>query len=109
MLQELQRYGSDLIVLEPSDLRESLARDAAQMLRNYGYPGIDIDTVADVIPAPEDALTLQEATSEIINDKNNKTMKVLNLIIKQTFLTRFSPERRRRNSVRLSPPLTSAT
>ncbi len=85
MLQELQRYGSDLIVLEPADLRESLARDAAQTLRNYGYPGIDIDTVADVIPAPEDALTLQETTSEIINDKNNKTMKVLNLIIKQTF------------------------
>ena len=47
MLQELQRYGSDLIVLEPDDLRLSLARDAAQLLSNYGYPGIYVDTVAD--------------------------------------------------------------
>jgi hypothetical protein len=43
----LVTYGSDLIVLEPEDLRLSLARDAAQLLSNYGYPGIDVDTVAD--------------------------------------------------------------
>ena len=81
----MQRYGSDLIVIEPDDLRVSLAKDVARTLKNYGYPGIDEETIADVIPEPEDALSFDEQTEDITNNKNQKTMKVLNLIIKQVY------------------------
>ena len=85
LIQELQRYGSDIMVLEPDDLRCSLAHDAALLLQRYGYTGIDPDKVTEVVPEPEDSLSFKNPTEEIINPKNNKKMKVLNLIIKQVY------------------------
>jgi hypothetical protein len=85
MIQALQRFGSDLIVIEPDDLRVTLAKDAARTLKNYGYPGIDIEGVSNVIPEPEDALSFKDPTNENNNDKEYMNMKVLNLIIKQSW------------------------
>lgn len=85
LIQELQRYGSDIMVLEPDDLRCSLAHDAALTLQRYGYTGIDPDKVTNIISEPDDSLMFKTPTEEIINPKNNKKMKVLNLIIKQVY------------------------
>ena len=85
LIYELQRYGSDIIILEPDDLRCSLARDAAQTLKNYGFTGIDPETVPDVIPSPEDSMSFKAPVEIINNPITNQPMKVLNLIIKQVY------------------------
>ena len=84
LFQEIQRYGSDIIVIEPDNLRCSLAHDAAKTLKLYGYPGINPDEVPDVIPLPEDSISFKAPTEEIVNPKTKKNIKVLNLVVNQS-------------------------
>ena len=75
LLFELCKYGGHVTVLEPADLRHTIARMHAAALNDYGYD-IDLHNLDRIVTDTDTKISL---TSNIT------TMKVLTLIIKQSW------------------------
>lgn len=88
LLDKIVRFGGDVTVLSPADLRHTVARCHAEALRHYGYH-VDLDDLDEIVTDGADAIAMDSQVLELPHPETGKTMKVLNLAIEKQELDRI--------------------
>ena len=88
LLDKLCRFGGDITVLSPADMRHTIARCHAEALQHYGY-NVDLDSLDEIVTDGADAMAMDNQVLELPHPLTGKTMKVLNLAIEKQELDRI--------------------
>lgn len=88
LLDKLCRFGGDVTVLSPADMRHTVARCHAEALQHYGYD-TDLDSLDEIVTDGADAMAMDNPVLELPHPITGKTMKVLNLTIEKQELGRI--------------------
>lgn len=82
LLDKLCRFGGDVTVLSPADMRHTVARCHAEALQHYGYD-TDLDSLDEIVTDGADAMAMDNPVLELPHPVTGSIMKVLNLTIEK--------------------------